>query len=231
MADITSNLKLYYALNEGTGTSCADSSASGLTGTMSSAGWAAGKVGSYCADLSGSKSISVGTSNTLNFTGTALTIAAWIYPTSFSRYYRIIERGGTYPSVQFSLVVEQTTGKLWFDLNRSGLGSPCKSVTALSLNTWTHIAVVYDGSTTKMYLNGSQNQSLSYSGSITSFSGSQCYVGRGTGGTGDEWPGKLDEVRVYDRALASGDITALYNFAGATVRRGRSNRTGARSAA
>ncbi len=230
MADITSNLKGWWKGDEGSGTSAADSSGSGLTGTLSSAGWAAGKIGPNCFDLSGGKSISIGTSDTLNITGTALTLAGWVYPTSAANYYRIIERGGTYPSLQFSLVIEQTTAKVIADISPN-VNSSFKTSTALTLNTWMHVAAVYDGSFIDIYLNGVRDVHLSASGSIASFSGSPCYIGRYTGATGLEWPGKLDDIRAYARALVQADITALYNWTGVIARRTQSGRLGTRTAA
>lgn len=207
MADINSNLKLYYNADSNAN----DSSPSGLTGTFNGS-YATGKVGFSCFDCSGGKYVAVGTSNTLNITGSTLSIAAWIKPTTVGNYYRIVERGGTYPSLQYSLIIDGATGKLRYDTDLSSGVVTALSSAALTANVWTHVAMVYNGSTIKLYINGTENQSLTYTGNITSYSGAACYIGRYTGGSGYEFPGQIDEVRIYDRALSAGDVSAMYAF-------------------
>lgn len=80
-----------------------------------------------------------------------------------------------------------------------------ESPAALQTNAWTHVAVTYDGSTLKAYVNGSQVGSQAASGDVTTTSGA-LRIG-GTPVFPDEWfDGLIDEVRVYNRALATEEI-------------------------
>jgi hypothetical protein len=84
---------------------------------------------------------------------------------------------------------------------------------ALSPNVWRHIALTYDGTTLRAYVNGGaygnpQNVSLA---SVTS----AVQVGAWIFGSGnaDFLSGTLDEIRVYNRALSAAEVTADMNTA------------------
>ena len=77
------------------------------------------------------------------------------------------------------------------------------------LNTWTHIAATYNGTTLAVYVNGFQAGQLVTSGSITVGTGALRIGGNTIWG---EWfQGEIDEVRVYNRALAATEIQADMN--------------------
>ncbi|MBL8814301.1 MAG: PD40 domain-containing protein, partial [Planctomycetaceae bacterium] len=86
--------------------------------------------------------------NSVNL-GTAYTIEAWFYPTRSAGYEHLISNG--YTSTNF--------GALYFRDNRLEYwqGGSSKVVTAtnsVAMNTWTHVALTYDGSNTRIYING-----------------------------------------------------------------------------
>jgi len=82
-------------------------------------------------------------------------------------------------------------------------------------NSWEHWVFVYNGSLSgnsnrlKVYKNGA-TQSLTFFGtipaSITGHSGSPySYIGGG-------WNGRIDDVRIYTRALTATEVMNLYNM-------------------
>jgi hypothetical protein len=79
------------------------------------------------------------------------------------------------------------------------------------LNSWGHLACVYDGSALRLYINGAEISSASASGANN--------VGAyNTNLTiGSDWigsklvVGKIDDVRLYNRALSAAEIKAIYN--------------------
>jgi hypothetical protein len=78
--------------------------------------------------------------------------------------------------------------------------------TALATNVWHHVAVVSDGATLRVYLNGAllgTPQAVSL-GSATG----ALQVGAWISGIGnyDFFGGRIDEVRVYNRALTPGEV-------------------------
>jgi hydrogenase maturation factor HypE len=75
---------------------------------------------------------------------------------------------------------------------------------ALPLNTWTHVAITYDGTTLRMFINGVQTASKVLGGSITVSTGA-LQIGGNTV-WGEYFKGLIDEVRIYNRALTSAEI-------------------------
>jgi Concanavalin A-like lectin/glucanases superfamily len=87
---------------------------------------------------------------------------------------------------------------------------------SLAYDTWNHVAVVYDSSSTlnnpNLYINGVK-QTIS---TITSPLGTQT-LNEGTGIIGNRipldqgWDGLIDEFRVYKRALSASEVVSLYD--------------------
>ena len=78
-------------------------------------------------------------------------------------------------------------------------------------DTWYHSVLVYDGNKIKTYIDGKKYGQIS-SGYSTS-SVSNVRIGRGGpwGGGSQNWPGKISEVRIYDRPLADSEVQYLYS--------------------
>ncbi|MFF0561701.1 LamG-like jellyroll fold domain-containing protein [Streptomyces sp. NPDC004266] len=78
------------------------------------------------------------------------------------------------------------------------------------LGTWTHLALVVDPSPTKkisFYVNGvSQGSTPFTTGAWTSTGGLQVGRAKYAGAYGDYFPGEIDEVAVWQRALVDGDV-------------------------
>jgi predicted oxidoreductase (fatty acid repression mutant protein) len=80
---------------------------------------------------------------------------------------------------------------------------------AVQANTWTHLAATYDGANASFYVNGVLAQTAAVS--FVPNTGNQLNIGSGLGGgTSYYWVGNLDEVALYDSALAAGRIAAHY---------------------
>lgn len=86
---------------------------------------------------------------------------------------------------------------------------------SLTLNTWYHVAGTYDGSVARIYINGVQAGSTNFAGSIVPSTEYPACIGNlSDGGVGAAryWNGKLDEVRVWHRALPQSEIAAHMNM-------------------
>lgn len=84
---------------------------------------------------------------------------------------------------------------------------------APSLNTWYHVIGTYNGSTIKLYRDGSEINSTNYSG--TAQSGGSLRIARRWDSSDSDsinfFPGDIQFVRVYNRALNSTEVTRNYN--------------------
>jgi hypothetical protein len=76
--------------------------------------------------------------------------------------------------------------------------------TAVPVHHWSHVALTYDGAILRLYVNGRQVSSRRTTGSIQT-PGSPLWIG-GNHPYGEYFRGLIDEVRVYDRALAREEI-------------------------
>jgi hypothetical protein len=79
----------------------------------------------------------------------------------------------------------------------------------VSPNVWYYITLSNDGVTSKFYLNGALVYSENVTGSITTNT-SDLILGRCLTGSLYPLDGKLDDVRIYNRALSDGEVQALY---------------------
>jgi hypothetical protein len=73
-----------------------------------------------------------------------------------------------------------------------------------------HIAVTWDGTTSKIYINGSLDNSGAATGATC---GQQAFaIGADTGNNSNFFPGWIDDVRAYaNRAITAGEVTSIYN--------------------
>jgi hypothetical protein len=81
----------------------------------------------------------------------------------------------------------------------------------VALNTWTHLAGTYDGAMQRLYVNAVQVATRVQTGGV-SVSASPLRIG-GNSIWGEVFAGRIDEVRIYDRALSQEEIQADMNRA------------------
>ena len=77
---------------------------------------------------------------------------------------------------------------------------------SLPLNTWTHLAATYDGTTLRLYVNGGQVGSRAVASPLLTSTGVLRFGGNSV--WGEFFAGRIDEVRLYNRALAVAEIQA-----------------------
>src|SRR2546430_11815150 len=84
--------------------------------------------------------------------------------------------------------------------------------TGLGLNTWTHLAATFDGATVRLYVNGAEAVSQAQTAALTPTAGT-LQIGADSY-TGENFAGRIDEVRIYNRALTAAEIQADMNKRG-----------------
>jgi hypothetical protein len=82
------------------------------------------------------------------------------------------------------------------------------ALSSLSVNTWYHIVGNWNGTTYKLYLDGTEVNTGAYAGSQT-YSGAQMTIG--TRASGDDFDGTIDELRISDIARSADWISTQYN--------------------
>ncbi|MBN1966622.1 MAG: hypothetical protein JW910_18365, partial [Anaerolineae bacterium] len=80
---------------------------------------------------------------------------------------------------------------------------------AIPTNTWVHIAGTYDGQTLRLYRNGALVSSKTASGAMSQCSADSA-IGSRSSGNMHYFPGLIDDVHIYGRALTAAEISPLY---------------------
>jgi hypothetical protein len=83
--------------------------------------------------------------------------------------------------------------------------------TALAVNTWSHVAGTYDGATLRLYVNGALVVSQAFTGPIFTSTGALRIGGNAI--WGEYFTGRIDDLRIYNRALSLAEISTDMNTA------------------
>ena len=80
-------------------------------------------------------------------------------------------------------------------------------------NTWNHIVFTGDSNGVKLYLNGSLADSDTWDGTFMTYTNANYKFNRigYSGSSVAYFKGKIDQVRFFNRALTSSEVTTLYN--------------------
>lgn len=208
---VSSGMVGWWPLDEGTGTVAYDASGqgnnatwSGMPGSPSNTYYAMGEVGSSAGYFGGGDaSLTIGTKPAYQFTG-PFTLSAWANSVS----------GGTILSMQdgsangYNLAMVYGVIRFCNYVNTADycvFGGNYPSSTP----TWTYFTAVFDGSALSIYANGVLLQS--HPAPAPTASTGPLVAGIAQRGGYGNFTGSLDDVRVYDRALSAGEVSALYN--------------------
>jgi hypothetical protein len=149
--------------------------------------------------------------------GKSFTIAAWVYLWSNSAFATAVSQDGTVNAgffLEFSAADDRWAFARQALDNTSSTPHRALSAAAPALNTWTPLVGVFDGATNTLllYVNG-QLQGASTDPSPYATHGSLVF-GRSIagGGYGAWFPGLIDDVEVFDKALTNAQIQALGTY-------------------
>jgi hypothetical protein len=199
-----------YNFDEGSGTIANDSSGNNRTGTLiNGTTWATGKYGGGLKFDGINDHVTIG-NQTLP---PSFTLSAWVHNPQ-NNVYETIASFGT--NRQFSI----TYGSLAF---WKGSGSEHR-FGAVPTGSWQHVAFTYDGTNLRGYLNGNPLGSplaisLPSTGGTTLFGAWP----NSWGGVEDFLSGRLDDLRIYSRALSQSEIQAIRTTPALTAARSISN--------
>lgn len=182
-----------------------DVSGNGNRGNNFSATLTQGKVG-QALNFNGTNSrVIIPDSNSLDATN--VTVSAWFRADSWADG----DRNGVFIKGEAYYLTVDPNGKIHvYAYGKTSAGYHASNAT-LNINEWYHVALTIDDNGFKTYINGVLDNTVSTGGSV-SVSGADAAIGSEHNGTGRFFNGKIDEVRVYNRALSAAEIKQLYNM-------------------
>ena len=205
----------HYRLDEGSGTTAADSAGS-ADGTLDGPSWTTDTPdGSpYALSFDGSDDrVDLGG---LDVAAAGMTIACWLRPDGFAvRDARLVSKATGVQENQhwwmLSTIFNGATPTLRFRLKTNGSTSTLVGTGgALSAGVWAHAAAVYDGAAMRLYLDGVEIGSLPKAGPIDVDPAVLAAIGSQPPGAGTQpFLGSIDDVRIYRRALSAAEVAGL----------------------
>jgi Concanavalin A-like lectin/glucanases superfamily/Pectate lyase superfamily protein/Divergent InlB B-repeat domain len=208
-ATLTSGLIAWYKFDDGSGVTSADSSGNGNDGALNnSPAWITNGIIGGALQFNGTNQyVSVASSTSLN-PSTAITISYWVKTTNplgmplqkgnFNEFYSYIGR---------SFHIYTSSGDL----------EQYAASTNLNNGNWHLFTATWrTGDVIKIYVDGAldTNSLTTLSGTINSQTGGMT-IGAGSSST-YFFNGTLDDVRIYNRALAANEIQNIYGAASTT---------------
>jgi glucose/arabinose dehydrogenase/PKD repeat protein len=196
-----------WGFNEGTGTTATDSSGRGNNGTTTGTTWSgSGRYGGALSFNGTSSQVTVPDANSLDLT-TGMTVEAWVNPTTSANWRTVVLKEDRAASDLVYALYSAEPGAGpggWVRINN--LTSAARSPVALPVNTWSHLATTYDGATLRLYVDGALVATQARTGPLPN-SAAPLVIG-GNAIWGEYFAGRIDEVRVYNRALSAAEIVA-----------------------
>jgi glucose/arabinose dehydrogenase/PKD repeat protein len=201
-----------YAFDDGLGTVAADASGNGIIGTLANgATWAPGRYNGSIAFDGLDDQVDLGNPGSLQLTG-SMTISAWINSDAFPvDDAAVVSKRGSV-GFQLDTTIDRGPRTIGFKLtSTSGAGMYRYGATTMQTAAWYFIAGVYDATaaTLSVYING-QLDNGSLIGTVTTAQQNSS-LGVRIGGTptgSSRFDGRIDEVRIYSRALTAAEIQA-----------------------
>ncbi len=216
--------RVHWSFSEGTGTSTADTGSAADTGTLAGGASWAGPAGGHTGDAvafggTGGNGYVDGAGPAVH-TDADFSVSAWVYldPAAGLDADRVaVSQAGSTVS-GFSLQFWAATGGWAFALPGADSDPAADapdvvvSTTAAATGTWVHLVGVYDhgAGTLTLYVDGTpQGSSVAHPSNWDAAGVLEVGRARHTGVGAKPWYGKVDDVEVFQRALAGDDVKPL----------------------
>ncbi|NLI31255.1 MAG: hypothetical protein GX422_00525 [Deltaproteobacteria bacterium] len=149
--------------------------------------------------------IEISKSKSLNLTQ-SLTFAAWVNITSLTSggVAVLLCKGTTY--VSYNMYIYQN--KLYVGFNNVPIYNGNMDILQ---NKWIHLAVTWNGTNIKSYINGIMDPNIREFKGTLDVTDENFFLGMDPPGAYEYLHGKLDDVRIYNRALNVEEIYAVYH--------------------
>ncbi|MGW4411944.1 LamG-like jellyroll fold domain-containing protein [Nonomuraea sp. NPDC004702] len=221
----------HWPMDEGQGGTAADA-AGAHPATLYGATWTSGRTGGALR-LAGAYAQ---TGGPVADTGRNFAVAAWVRLTGTAASATAVTQEGGRTGA-FSLQYSKADNR-WALAVTGADADAATAVRALSaaaprLNEWTHLAGVYDSAAGQisLYVNGRLESSAAVPAPWNAAGPLTIGRGKAAGAAADFWPGDVDDVRLYGRAMFADEVADLVNSAATLVGHWKLDEDGGLSAA
>jgi YD repeat-containing protein len=193
-----------YNFDEGSGTTLVDRTGRGYTGTVAGATWSAsGRYGGALSFDGVNDLVTIADAADLDLT-TAMTIEAWVRPVAGTSDWRTVLMKERPDGLCYALYADNAASRPSGYLRVGSSDAQATGTAALAANTWAHLAMTYDGTIGRLYVNGTQVATVSPGGAMTTSAGALVLGGNSV--WGEYFAGLIDDVRIYDRVLTPAQL-------------------------
>ncbi len=178
-------------------------------GTDTAMSYSAGQFSSG-ADFNGSTSAIIPTENT-SLALQYFTISMWVKPSTnqVSRiFYSKYTNSPGEKGIGFG-ISDGTNNVIKFYMTDGTNTNNLESTVALANSVWSHVVIVYNGTTKYIYINGVYNTSVGWTHDA-SYTGAVASIGTLGNKLAQFFNGSIDDVAVFNRALTAWEIQSLY---------------------
>jgi hypothetical protein len=202
-----------YSFDEGEGETVEDLTGDGHTATIEGASWSTqGRYGGAMEfDASEEDVLKVPDSPELDFSE-EFTLEAWVHPSGEESSWAPIiakQQGGGKGAHRYAYWLHESwEGANYpaggFETSTEGQDREAGPSEHLSENHWTHLAITFDGAKLRLYVDGELVKDESTTG-MAQLTEGDLQIG-GSTEHGDFFNGRIDEVRIYNRALSEQEV-------------------------
>jgi len=206
------SLVAWWTFDEGSGVAAADSSPNRLSGVLrNDPVWTSGKRRGALSFDGQNDYVEIAKDPRLYFTG-PFTVSAWVnvavLPKSEFGMYVVSDYTAEGDRCTFALRVLPTGAVQFFWQPEPAERALATSTGRLVPGTWAHLAGVWDGSLRTVYINGVPDGTNNSPQGRPDNRGAPS-IGRPGSFNGLYFNGRIDDVRIYSRALSSAEVRAL----------------------
>ena len=164
------------------------------------------------AEFDGSSHIAMGEKHVANDLGItdAFTFGAWAYVLNAGSYKSIVTMWDNNGSTIFWFGFD-TSEKFHYNISLTG-GDKSRNIQTIPIEEWHYVNLTYDGANLKLYLNGSNVDTVSATGTVDGRGSAlteNLLIGAQNNGATAFYNGNLANVAIWNRALSSDEINAV----------------------
>lgn len=214
---VEDGLVAYWPFDEGAGKTASDATGNGHNGEFEGAPkWVAGKFGTALEFDGDDDHVVVPDDDALDLTDN-VTLMAWFSPNDVLTSRRMMVKNDS-----IFVIFDFGNSKEGIDfLVKPNNTSAESTTTDWKVGQWYHFAGTFDGKTMKVYINGKLEGEKANNVPIAPSDKELWIGGDDWGRDTDHFPGKIDEVRLYDKALSEADIQKVMDTPADVQARGK----------